>query len=415
MSPTERVQWGLIGAAYASLFALGLADNARGPLFPEILQDLKLGDAAGSWMFGVTSAGVIAGSVFLRPLLRYVTPRQLLQASLIGLGLGLIGLGFSPGLPLLLGASLVMGIALGGLALGQNLLVQEGTPLAYQRRAFGGLHSMYGVASLLAPLAVALGTRVGLDWREVLFWLALPCGLIALGTQFSGDGLPALPAEPEPEPDEAQPAGDSPRAELLKPAPAENAAELPPALLRGRLWTIAAMTGCCVVAELLLSTRIPLLLRRSGVPRETADLYLSAFFACLLLGRLVVTFVPMRGISNRKLLAGSTLASLGLFALGLVVEPRLLPLAALTLAPCFPVATALLAEEHPLLMERGMSLLMAVTSFLLVVAHGGVGLLSEALTLRHALWLGPCALVASLGLQVLNTSLARRGRAAEAA
>ncbi len=400
----QRVQWGLIAAAYASLFALGIADNARGPLFPEILRDLDLGDAAGSWMFGVTSAGVIVGSLLLRPLLRYVTPRRLLQLSLLGLGLGLIGLGQSGSLTHLLGASLVMGVALGGLALGQNLLVQEATPLPLQRRAFSGLHSMYGVASLLAPLAVTLSARAGLDWRQALLWLALPCALVAIGTQFGRDGVPAEPLEAEPlerEPLEREPPADGPLEEHARP-PMNM-------VLRGRLWTIAGMTGCCVVAELLLSTRIPLLLRRAGVPRETADLYLSAFFACLLAGRLVVTFVPFRGVANRTLLSISTAASLGLFALGVAVEPRLLPLVALTLAPCFPVATALLAEEHPALMERGMSLLMAVTSFLLVVAHVGVGYLSEEITLRSALWLGPIALLCSGGLQLLSARLAPKG------
>jgi MFS transporter, FHS family, glucose/mannose:H+ symporter len=397
---SERVQWSLIAAAYASLFALGIADNARGPLFPEILRDLSLGDAAGSWMFGVTSAGVIAGSLLLRPLLRYVSPRRLLQLSLIGLGLGLIGLGQSRGLPHLLAASSLMGIALGGLALGQNLLVQEATPLALQRRAFSGLHSMYGVASLLAPLAVALSARAGLDWRQVLLWLALPCALVTVGTQFGSDGV----AEEDPPASSEGALGDvdgEPLSESGAPAPLA-------ALVGGRLWTIAAMTGCCVVAELLLSTRIPLLLRRAGVPRETADLYLSAFFACLLVGRLVVTFVPFRGVGNRTLLAISTAASLGLFAFGVAYQPRLLPLVALTLAPCFPVATALLAEEHPRLMERGMSLLMAVTSLLLVIAHVGVGYLSEAITLRSALWLGPLALLCSGGLQLLSSRLARK-------
>lgn len=399
---SERVQWGLIAAAYASLFALGIADNARGPLFPEILRDLTLGDAAGSWMFGVTSAGVIAGSVGLRPLLRHMSPRRLLQLSLVGLGLGLIGLGQSLSLVHLLAASLLMGVALGGLALGQNLLVQEATPLALQRRAFSGLHSMYGVASLLAPLAVALSARAGLDWRQVLLWLALPCAIVAVGTQFGRDGI----KDEKTSPDEVAP----PAKEASSPVggPVESEPAPVAGVLRGRLWTIAAMTGCCVVAELLLSTRIPLLLRRDGVPRETADLYLSAFFACLLAGRLVVTFVPFRGVGNRTLLAISTGASLALFALGVAVQPRLLPLVALTLAPCFPVATALLAEEHPALMERGMSLLMAVTSLLLVIAHVGVGYLSEASTLRTALWLGPLALVCSGGLQVLSSRLAAK-------
>ena len=396
----SSVQWGVIAAAYASLFALGIADNARGPLFPDILAELELGDATGSWMFGVTSAGVIVGSLGIRPVLTYVSARRVLQGSLLCLALALVGLGFSPSLVPLLVASLTMGIALGGLVLGQNLLVQQATPPALQRRAFSGLHSMYGVASLLAPLAVMASRRVGLGWRHVLFWLAVPSVLVAIGAQFVRLKAPAPT--------------DSPSGESAPKSP-----------IGWRVWTIAGMTGCCVVAELLLSTRIPLLLRRGGLSEETADLYLSGFFACLLIGRLVVTILPLDGISNRRLLLGSTVSSLALFALALSVEPRLLPLVALTLAPCFPVATALLAEEHGPDMERGMSVLMATTSLLLVIAHGGVGALSEQLEvllpgggeqlpLRAALWVGPLALAASLVLQAFNARLASRAEAAAA-
>lgn len=381
----EVIRWSLLSAAYASLFVLGLSDNSRGPLFPQILADLALSDAAGSWMFGVTSAGLIAGSLGLRPVVTRYSARVVLQGSLLGMGAALASMGLAPELWSLLAASLALGVALGGLALAQNLMVEQAVPQPLQRRAFSGLHSMYGVASLLAPLLIALSEHAGLSWRRALMLLALPSLALAGATQLLARG------------------------ERGPGAPARVPAPLGP-LGWGPL-TVAGMTGSCVVAELLLSTRIPLLLRREGLAPEVADLYLSAFFACLLAGRLGVTFLPLQRISSRALLTCSALGGLALFSLGLWREPRLLPLVALFVAPFFPVATSLLAEEYPGRLERSMSVLMAWTSLLLTLAHGGVGWLSEAVGLRAALWIGPASLVACLALLLANTLLRRRAEA----
>jgi FHS family glucose/mannose:H+ symporter-like MFS transporter len=48
--------------AFLSLFLLGLADNIRGPLFPEILQFFFVSSSKGSWSFATTSGAAFVGS-----------------------------------------------------------------------------------------------------------------------------------------------------------------------------------------------------------------------------------------------------------------------------------------------------------------------------------------------------------------
>ncbi|MGE0708449.1 MAG: sugar MFS transporter [Planctomycetota bacterium] len=358
-----------LAASYASLFALGMTDNARGPLLGDLQRGLELGDGGGSLLFATTSVGVIAGSLAARRLLRRWPARRVLQVALLVLAAGLAGTAGATGLASLLPASLCFGLGGGVLSLAQNLMVEQSAPAWLRRRAFAGLHAMYGVASLLAPLVAAAGLHLGSSWRGCLLGLAVvPLVIAALS------GL--APAAPPPRRAQAHPDG---------------------APLGLGPWLVALATGCCVVAELLLSTRLPLLLEREGLSPDAAKQHLSGFFACLLAARLFVTFVPVP-LSNRRFLLLCAGAALGLFAFGLSAAPRLLPLTALAIGPMFPVAAELLAEEYSDRLEAALSALVATCSVLLVAANLAVGWLCEEVSLRGALVLGPAALGLTLAL-----------------
>ena len=63
---------------------------------------------------------------------------------------GLFGTTLATDLPGLLVAAFVFGIACGGLALSQNLMVEESRPV-HRRQWLSGLHSVYGLASWSPP------------------------------------------------------------------------------------------------------------------------------------------------------------------------------------------------------------------------------------------------------------------------
>ncbi|RMG13773.1 MAG: MFS transporter [Planctomycetota bacterium] len=371
----ERVRWSFLAAGYASLFVLGLCDNARPSLFGGILEGLALGDGAGSLFFAVTSLGVVAGSLGLRGLVRASAPRGL-RVALVLCALGLACNALAGGLVSLLAASALFGMALGGLALAQNVLVGQASPPALRRRFLAGLHSVYGLASLLAPLGVAALRTEGTGWRASFLLLAgAPLLLLAATSRLRGRPAPPGPRTPAP---------------------------LGPTL--GVAW----VAGFAVVGELLLSTRLPLLFAREGFPPGWGDVALSAFFLCLTASRLALGLRSVRA-SNARVLATGLAGAATLFALGLWTTPLLLPLAALFLGPLFPTAVDLLAERVPHALESALGLLIACVSVLAGGVHAAVGLASELYGLRTALGAGPLALAAALAVLALVSRSAPPG------
>ncbi len=362
---------------------LGFTDNARPPLFGAMLTDLGLSDAGGAVVFAGASGGVIAGSFLFKEMVRRNAVRGM-QLAMLGVALGIGLSGAAEGFWSLALASFLFGVALGGLALAQNLMVEQAVPEALKRRALTGLHSFYALASLLAPAAVAGLLELGANWRTIFCMLAAPPVGVA--------ALLFLVRRREP-PKRSEEAGGKTGARL------------------GRQVLIAFVAGSCVVAELLLTTRLPLLMERDGATPEAAALSLSLFFFCLLASRIAFSLIPLR-LSNQRLLALSAGTALLLNAVGLWVEPWVLPFVPLALGPFFPTIVALLSEEFPGELEGALAVLFAVVSLLVMGAHSAVGALSDLLDLRRALALGPLSLVATL---VLLAALARgAGRGARA-
>ncbi len=360
---------GYLVAAFSCLCLMGFADNLRGPLFPAILADLGLSDTQGGLMFAASCAGSMAGGLLFRRLVRRFSSLRTVQMGLFMGAAGLWGITLSETVTTLLATSFIFGLAGGGLALSQNLMVEEGSPPIHRRQWLSGLHSIYGVASLVAPLVVnALSSR-GAGWRA--------------GIQLSAALIFALAillawVKPLPPRSAARPQG----------------ADRPPGLLRRQLG-IAFMVSFAVTAELVISTRLVQLLERDGFPAHQAGWALSAFFGCLLLGRLGCSLKPIR-LSSRTLIVGSGLGSLVLFAGGLYFQPLLLPLVALTLGPFFPITVDMVADEFGAHLEDTLGLMVVVVSLVLAGAHFLLGVWSDAVTLKQAFWLGPIALTLAL-------------------
>ena len=86
-----------------------------------------------------------------------------------------------PYYPLLLFSCALTGAAMGGLNITMNLGIQEGAPGELRRQAFNGLHSLYGLASFIAPAILVLIVKFGLPWNQLLnFLLFLPLALVII-------------------------------------------------------------------------------------------------------------------------------------------------------------------------------------------------------------------------------------------
>lgn len=170
----------LVICSYISLFILGLIDNSRGPFYPDILSDFGMGTAKGSWFFAISSLFSFIGSIAGHRWVKGGSSFKLLIASTMLFSVGFIAIALSPNWAVMCGACALFGLAFGGLNLSQNTVVMETAPAPLRRRMVAGLHSMYAVAALVAPLVASLFRVMGLSWRMTFLVLAiLPWVLIA--------------------------------------------------------------------------------------------------------------------------------------------------------------------------------------------------------------------------------------------
>ena len=135
----KQSQWALI-FAFASLFTLGLADNIRGTLFPEILNQFKLSNTLGSWLFAISSTGAFVAGVVSPAFLRRHNISSLLSSGVLLMAVGLAVTGFAVNFSWMIAGSLLLGLAIGFMAVAQNLLVSEGVESRLRSRALSGLH-----------------------------------------------------------------------------------------------------------------------------------------------------------------------------------------------------------------------------------------------------------------------------------
>lgn len=369
--------WGYIVIAYLSLFALGISDNIRGPLFPEILRSFAVSDTQGAVYYAVSSFFGFLGSFLVRFLLLKWSRVHNMQLALFLMTLGLIGMGSVTGFSWLLVFSAVFGTSLGIIGVVQNLLVSEGSLPQKRQQMLSGLHANYGIASFLAPLVVA-GVSAWLgSWRYVFHVVALvPLGLL-VGSFFWKDRKLASTLETK---------------KKLEPSS--------PQIRRDHLGQVflAVALGFYVLAEILVSSRLPLFMRRElGVSLEESSYYLTAFFVCLLAGRLLFALYHFRW-PLRRMLSCFLFLSAASIALGLLGRPFFLALSGLFMAPFYPLAMVYVSNHYEKNLGSAVSYCMAIQSFFTVAMHGLVGYLTDRHGISTAMWVGPLGLGVSFFL-----------------
>jgi FHS family glucose/mannose:H+ symporter-like MFS transporter len=355
--------------AYVSLFAFGLGDNIRGPLFSEILSEFGLSDTVGSWIFALSSLFGFSSSFLSARLGRKLGHKLLLQISLGILGLALGVFSSAQSLFQMLVAAALFGMSLGSLGYCQNALVVLGTSPIRRQQWLSGLHAMYALSSLLAPSLVAILASYGMNWR-VSFLAAGSFPLLALGVSFflPLGRLHGFPHTQGPH---------RPRRRLLQ-----------------------VMGGACfafyVVAEIMVSSRLGLFFRREmGESLEQASLKVVVFFILMFVGRGLFTVIrpPVSLVIS---LGISLFLSCCFLIAGLSGWPWFLVATGLTMAPFYGLAMAYLSEIFQEDSSQAISTAMAMQSILVVVMHLGVGCLSDYFSLRRALWVGPISLLLGL-------------------
>lgn len=378
--------WPYIFLSYASLFVFGLSDNIRGPLFPEIMKQFAISDSAGSLMFALSNISGFITSYACRYLLRRFDRLTVLRGGIIGLVLSMWGMAFAPVFPLFLLCSFVFGLSLGVLGLVPNILVPMGSSPERKQQMLSGLHTMYGMASLLAPLLAAGVEHFSGSWRWTFAAASLaPLILFAYTFHRSHRSLHTKAMSYTSEEHRAH------KKKNFKP----------------QLF-LAVMLSLAVAAEIMVSSRLALYMQRTwNFDMEASSLYVTYFFICMMLGRFLFAVVHFKR-SPQFLLSCSLIATAVFILAGVFIHPLFLAATGFTIAPFYPLAISWISSEFPQDLDAAVSYMMATDSLMLIIMHLGIGKLTDLFSIQEAMLWGLGFVAISLCMVNSFTLLFRR-------
>lgn len=367
---TEKKYWAF-SFAYLSMFVLGMSDNIRGPLFPELLSNFKLTNSEGSFSFAAASAAALFGNVASTALLKKMNLAQVLCLSLFMMAAGLFLMGLAPLFYMYILGALVFGTSLGLMGVTQNVMIAENVDHQSQSKALSGLHGIYGLSSLIAPLVASYSPLVFGNWRAAFFITAALCFVFAMGSVL-------VSADPRFE---------------VHPVKSKSATS------QNSFWILLCFGGIFafyVVAEIMLSTRLALYMRTYfQMDLESSSKYVTYFFVFMLAGRLIFAFKKFSQ-TLKYLLNVSLVSSLFLFVLGLKFHPLFFVAMGLSMAPFYPISVAYISEQTGIHRRQFITFALSFQSVCVISMHLGVGYLTDHFGLFYAFGVGFISLLLSL-------------------
>jgi fucose permease len=381
------MNWPLIIISYLSLFVFGITDNLRGPIFPEIIKAFNVSNANASLIFASSSLSGFLISFISIYLLKKYSRRTILDIAAFVLFLTLIGFSIVTNFKIFVILSILFGMSSGVLGLIPNILVPIGSTEKYRQQFISGLHSMYGISSLLAPLLVAFLYSFGADWRKCFLYGSL-FPLILIFYSFTKDKKIF---------------------DLNKKKSEKTQKEFfSKKHFRAQLF-LAFVLCFSVICEVMLSSRFALFMQNEihlGV--KESSLYVSYFFTAMLLGRLLFTFKKFNYQIKTQYSVCVILTILFLY-LGLNIHPLFIVFAGFFVSPNYPLMATFIAHEFPEEIDQSMSIVVAIDSIMLSLMHLLIGKLTDLSGIKDAMFSGIFFLLISIVLFNLYPYFFKRG------
>lgn len=366
-----KISWAFVLLAYLTLLSQSLIDNARGPAYPELLSSLNISATRGSMLFAVASLAGLLANLTARWWLGIFSLLQttLLSLFLMSLGSYLLGTSNLDRLWMLELSSFIMGIGMGSANISMNLLIAKGTPESRRRQFYSGLHSIYGLGSLSAPLLLSsFYIFHPQNWGQFFQWLAVLPALTGIIFVLNRNHFHLENSH--------QNSQTRPIRRALKA----------PVNLQTRLG-FGMIFGLYVASEIIISSRLVIYLQSAHhFSADQSRMALSAFFIFLLLGRLLFTIIPTKGSSLRWLII-SCFCTLCIYLASQFVHPSLLILTGLTMSYFYPVAMDWLSKSFPEGFEWMSASVLTTVSVYLVMMHLSFGIISDWLGIHLAMGL----------------------------
>ncbi len=355
-----------------------------GPCLTAIAQtfDAPLGDTG--LLFTFFSAGLIPSVLAIGFLSEVLGKRRILIASTLtmaagcALFAGAASTGPQPSYPLALATMVVIGVGGGGVETLTN------APIADDNRPSPGFalnfsHAFFAIGAVFGPLAAGALLRARLPWQAAFFGAA---GLLVALTL-------AMVVQQAPR-HRAETGSTGPMIGLLRSAV---------------LWGLLVVLAVYVGAEVGLTAWVsPLMEEVLGADRGTAALAVSAFWACMIVGRLITTYLStrVRAVPIILVLAcGSAAASLGVArSSGIAVCLAMSAATGLFMSGLFGMVVTDGAERYPERTGALFGLLITGVGAGAMVVPAAMGWIASAAGLRTAMLIPP-ALMAAVAVAYL--------------
>ncbi len=329
-SATTTTRASLLGLAYLGFISLGLPDGLLGVGWPSMSGDFRVPLSAVGLIITTGTIGYLGSSVAAGFTIARLGVGWLLAGSTALASVALIGYATSPGLALVVGFALLLGVGSGAIDSGLN---------AYAAANFGArhmnwLHASFGFGATLGPLVMTGVLDAGWGWRWGYGTVAAAQALLAAAFLLTARSWAAHRPAAEAAADQPDPVTVRVRETLGLPAVWFGAA------------AFAIYVGVEIAAGLWAFT---LLTEGRGLGESVAGVCVSAYWGSLFVGRLALGAFGDR-LGTRRVL----LASLGGMTTGCLLVALPAPawvavaglmLVGLSAAPVFPLLTLTTAER----------------------------------------------------------------------
>lgn len=378
-------RWSYIFAAYVLLLTAAYLDNMRGAILPLIKREYDITHSLSSWMLISSHIAAVVLTALLIPLFKRVSDRTIVVGVSIMAVICCVWPHYFRVYEDVLTWSLLLGGTMATMGALCNILMVHGTPAPKLARSMSGMHAMYGIGSMCAPLFYYSVGITG-NWQVLLFGPLVGCAVL----------IPiALRLERQ--------VSQAPMAEPIAATPSKP---LTPKTSR-LAWLTPAIFVLYVIGEVTISMWMTTYFTEH-LPDQSSlgPLYMGGFFACLASTRILASFIatPAR---ETPLLYASLGASTLFFVLGLSGHLWGFVLAGV-LGPFYPIMMARTNQRYAHIARRITVIIMVTVQVALAINHRSIGAVSDHAGIAVAYRLPIFAFVLCLGTLAVFDLLYKR-------
>ena len=379
--------WFQVFVASVSLFALGWMDNARSPFFPLLLENASSNASVGSLFFALASFTAILSSAFAGRVISLFGLKFLLILGGLLMSLSPFGLVFSPTIEGSFVTAVLFGLSLGFVAVGQNVLVSKIENEEFKRRFFSLLHCFYALAAMTAPISV-LHLKDIFEWNFILVgvvFLSLPFVVLSFFLKnelkdkkssdfFKSSSVKSLGHDGSINSFQSDKEVKK-KQHVLSCLPQFND-------VKALSWIL--FMCFYISSELILSTRMVVLVKSFGRSYTESSHALFYFFLCMFTSRLMF-FIFKFKTKAINILFFSIIGGFLSFTLGYVLNPFYFVFVGFFMGPVFPTVMDEVSELWPKNFETLVSRIISMSSLFVVLVHISVGQLTDSYGIKKSM------------------------------